>query len=113
MAQKNIDTSKLVDLDGGDVFGKPIKRKGKKQNRRGRPKTINEKWKRYTIPLLVRHAAFLDGIRQSIHKKHGQSIERAKVIRAIFEAMQKSGIDLAQAKTPEEIESILIKKLKK
>jgi hypothetical protein len=69
----------------------------------GRPVVHQEAWSKITVVMMDRQVEFLDRLSESIRDKSGKSINRAQIIRALVDFVDRSGIDLSEAKSEEEI----------
>lgn len=78
------------------------------ERKRGRPVMHTEPWGKITVVLLDRHVAQLDGLAIDIRLKHGRAISRAEIIRALVEAVYRSGIDLSEARTGDDMVEMMV-----
>jgi hypothetical protein len=90
-ARKEIARKGPVDLL---VSGRPDGKRGP-----GRPPVHDEAWTKVTVVLFDRQIAFLDDLARSVRARSGTPISRAQVIRALVDAVEKSGMDLTASRS--------------
>lgn len=81
----------------------------------GRPRKHAEPLKKVTVLLRGSDKLFLDGLSLDIAKRTGTdaSISRSEIIRAMLEAVEKSGVDLTGVSSEEELKNVLLDRLRR
>lgn len=72
---------------------------------------VEELWSRITVILSVRQVVYLDRLCAEIRTRSGASVRRTELIRAFVDAVEESGIDVADATSEGELRELLRAKL--
>ena len=68
---------------------------------------VEELWSRITVILSVRQVVYLDRLSAEIRTRTGESVRRTELIRAFVDAVEESGIDVADAASEDELRELL------
>jgi hypothetical protein len=77
----------------------------------GRPPVHREAWSKVSVVLFDRQIHDLDRLTRDMRNKHGKTMNRAEIIRALIDGLIESGMDVAAASSEADLRARVARRL--